>query len=70
MTVKFEITVRLINIIHHPLPLTPSNITVQSLPTPFKTTEIVYKYDRYTKKTIGYISFFSPYSGLSYTCIL
>ena len=69
LTLKFEITVKLINIIHHPLTLAPPNITAQFLPHPFITTEIVYKYDRYTKKTIEYITFYNPYSGLSYTCI-
>ena len=69
LTLKFEIAVKLINIVHHPLPVAPKNITVQSLPPPFITTEILYKYDRYTKKTIGYITFYNPYSGLSYTCI-
>ena len=57
LTLKFEITVKLNNIIHHPLTLAPPNITAQFLPHPFITTEIVYKYDRYTKKTIEYITF-------------
>ena len=71
LTVKFEITVRVKNIIHQPLSLAPPppNITAQFLRPPFITTEIIYKYNRYTKKTIGYITFFNPYSGLSYTCI-
>ena len=65
----FELTVRLNNIVQHPYSLDPPNITAQSLPPPLITTEIKYKYDRYTKKTIGYITFYNPYSGLSYTCI-
>ena len=69
LTLKFEITVRLTNIVQHPFPLTSPNITAQSLPPPFITTEIIYKYDGYTKKTIGYITFYNPYSELSYTCI-
>ena len=61
LTLKFEITVRLNNIIHHPLPLAPfPNITAQSLPPPFLTREILYKYDSYTKKTIGYVTFYNP----------
>ena len=69
LTLKFEITVRLNNINHHPLTLAPLNITAQlSLP-PFITTEIIYKYDSYTKKTIGYITIHNPYSGLSYTSV-
>ena len=66
---KFEITVKLNKIIQHPYPLSPPNITAQTLPPPFITTEVIYKYDRYTKNTIGYITFYNPYSGLSYTCI-
>ena len=69
LTLKFEFTVRLNNIVQHPFLLDPPNITAQSLPPPFITTEIIYKYDRYTKMTIGYITLFNPYSGLSYTCI-
>ena len=71
LTVKFEITVRLKNIIHHPLALAPPPpiVTAQSFPPPFITTEVIYKYDRYTKKIIGYITFYNPYSGLSYTNI-
>ena len=69
LQLKFEITVKLNNITQHPYPLNPPNITAQSLTPPFITTEVIYKYDRYTKKTIGYITFYNPYSGLSYTCI-
>ena len=57
------------NNVQHPYPLAPPNITAQSLPPPIITTEVLYKYDRYTKKTIGYITFYNPYSGLSYTSI-
>ena len=68
LQLKFEITVKPNNIVQHPYPLSPPNITAQSLPPPFITTEVIYKYDRYTKKN-GYITFYNPYSGLSYTCI-
>ena len=57
LTIKFELTVRLNNIVQHPFQLAPPIITAQSLPPPFITTEIIYKYDRYRKKTIGYITF-------------
>ena len=67
LTLKFELTVRQNNIVQYPFPLDPPNITAQFLPPPFITTEIIYKYDRFTKKTIGYIAFYNPYSGLSYT---
>ena len=66
---KFEITVRLNNIVQHRFPLSPPNITAQSLHPPFITTEVIYKYDRYIKNKIGYITCYNPYSGLSYTCI-
>ena len=69
LQLKFEITIRLNNIVQHPYPLNPINITAQSLPPPFITTEVIYKYDRYTKNTISYITFHNPYSGLPYTCI-
>ena len=69
LTLKFEVTVKLNNLVYHPLPLAPPNITAQTLPPPFITTEIIYKHDRYTRKTLGYITFYNPYSGLSYTCV-
>ena len=69
LQLKFEITVTLNNIAQHLFPLSALNITAQSLPPPFITTEVIYKNDSYTKNTIGYISFYNPYSGLSYTCI-
>ena len=65
LTLKFEITVRLNKIVQRPFPLASRNIRAQSLPPPFITTEIIYKYDRYTKKTVGYKTFYNPYSGLS-----
>ena len=69
LQLKFEITIKFNNIVQHPYPLNPPNITAQSLPLPFITTEVIYKFDRYTKNTIGYITFYNPYSGLSYICI-
>ena len=57
LTLKFEIKVQLNNLVHHLLPLTPPNITAQPLPPPFITTEIIYKYDRYTKETLGHSIF-------------
>ena len=68
LQLKFEITVKFNNIIQHPFLLSPPNITAQSVNPPFIKTEVIYKYDRYTKNTIGYITFYNPYSRLSYTC--
>ena len=48
LTLKFEFTKKLNNIIQHPFPPSPSNITAQPLTPPFITTDIIYKYDRYT----------------------
>ena len=44
LQLKFEITVKLNSIVQHPFPLSPPNITAQSLPPPFITTEVIYKY--------------------------
>ena len=60
LQLKFEITVKLNNIVQHPFPLSSPNITAQSLSPPFITTEVIYKYDRCTKNTIGYITFYNP----------
>ena len=69
MTLKFEITIKLNQMIHHPIPLAPPNITAPPLPPPLIATTRIYKFDRYTKKTMGYTTFYNPYSGLSYTDI-
>ena len=70
LTLKFELTVGLNKIVQHPFPLDPPNITAQSLPPPFITTEVIYiNTTDITKKTIGCIIVYNPYSGLSYTCI-
>ena len=52
LQLKFEITIKLNNIVQHPYPLNQPNITAQLLPPPFITTEVIYKYDRYTKNTM------------------
>ena len=59
LQLNFEITVRLNNSVQHPYPLSPPDITPQTLPPPFITTEVIYKYDRYTKNAIGY-NFLKP----------
>ena len=69
LQLKFEITIKFNNIVQHHYPLNPPNITAQSLPPPFITTEVIYKYDRNTKNKIAYITFYNPYSGLLYTYI-
>ena len=53
MILFVELTVKLINLVNHPLPLAPPNITAQYLPLPFIAAEPIYKYSRYTKKTLG-----------------
>ena len=57
VTLQFELTVNLNNLVHHPLPLSLPNITAQSLPPPFITTDSIYKYNTFTKKTLGFITF-------------
>ena len=44
------------------MPLAPPNITTQPVTPPFIATEFIYKHDRYTKKTLVYITFYNPYS--------
>ena len=46
LQLKIEITIKLNYIVQHPYSLNPPNITAQSLPPPFITTEVIYKYDR------------------------
>ena len=47
LQLKLEITIKLKNIVQHPYPLNPRNITAQSLPPPFITTEVIYKYEKH-----------------------
>ena len=50
LSFKLQITVKLNNLVHHSLSLAPRNITAQCLFHPFKTTEFIYKNDKYSKK--------------------
>ena len=57
LQLKFEITIRLKSFVQHPFPLSPPNITAQSLPPPFMTNEVIYNYDRYTKNKLDILPF-------------
>ena len=59
-----NLTLKHDNLVHHPLPVAPPKITTQFLPPPFITTDLIYKYYRYIKKTLAYITFYNPCSGL------
>ena len=69
LTIKFEIKLMLNELVHHPISLALPSITAQSLPPSFITKEIIYKFDRFTRKTLGYITFYNQYSGLSFIWI-
>ena len=52
---KLKLIINLNSLVNHPLPLSPPDIAAQFLSFHFLTTEFIYKYERYTKKTIVFI---------------
>ena len=67
-TLKLEITVKLNNLVDHPLPLAPPNITAESLP-PHLSQQKLSLNTIVIQKTLGYLTFYNLFSGLSYICI-
>ena len=47
-----------------PLPNYPPPVR----PPPPVCIDFIYKFDRYTKQTLGFATFYNPHTGLSYTC--
>ena len=65
-----DITVEEDKLIFHPQTGDPTIFCVKTNTSTFICQEIHYKSDRYTKNTAGYIVFYNPLSGISYTCPL
>ena len=65
LELKFNTTIKYGTIFNHPFHATTPSIITTTTPAPFICTEIIYKFDRYTKQTLGFATFYNPHTGLS-----
>ena len=68
LELKFNTTIKYDTIFNHPFHATTPSIVTTTTPAPFICIDFVYKFDRYTKQTLGFATFYNPHTGLSYTC--
>ena len=68
LELKFNTTIKYDTIFNHPFHATTPSIVTTTTPAPFICIDFVYKFDRYTKQTLGFAAFYNPHTVLSYTC--
>ena len=68
LELKFNATIKYDTIFNHPFHAKTPSIVTTTIPAPFICTEFLYNFDRYTKQTLGFASFYNPHTRLSYTC--
>ena len=68
LELKFNTTIKYNTIFNHPFHATTPSIVTTTIPAPFICIEFIYKFDRYTKQTLEFATFYNPHTGLSYTC--
>ena len=68
LELKFNTTIKYDTIFNHPFHATTPSIVTTTTPAPFVCIDFVYKFDRYTKQTLGFATFYNPHTGLTYTC--
>ena len=68
LELKFNTTIKYNTIFNHPFHATTPSTVTTTIPAPFICIEFIYKFDRYTKQTLGFATFYNPHTGLSYTC--
>ena len=68
LELKFNKTIKYNTIFNHPFHATTPSIVTTTTPAPFICIEFIYKFDRYTKQTLGFATLYNPHTGLSYTC--
>ena len=68
LELKLNTTIKYDTIFNHPFHATTPSIITTTTPAPFICTEFIYKFDGYTKQTLGFATFYNPHTGLSYTC--
>ena len=64
----FNTTIKYDTVFNHPFHATTPSLVTTTLPAPFICIDFIYKFDRYTKQTLGFATFYNPHTGLSYTC--
>ena len=64
---KFNTTIKYDTVFNHPFHATTPSVVTSTLPAPFICIDFIYKFDRYTKQTLGFAIFYKPHTGLSYT---
>ena len=68
LELKFNTTIKYDTVFNHPFHATTPSIVTTTLPAPFICIDFVYKFDRYTKQTLGFATIYNPHTSLSYTC--
>ena len=68
LELKFNTTIKYDTIYNHPFHATTPSIVTTTIPAPFVCIDFIYKFDRFTKQTLGFATFYNPHTGLSYTC--
>ena len=68
LELKFNAAIKYGTIFNHPFHSTTRSIRTTTTPRPFIRTEFIYKFDRYTKQTLGFATFYNPHTGFSNTC--
>ena len=68
LELKLDTTIKYDTIFNHPFHATTPSIVTTTTQAPFICIDFVYKFDRYTKQTLGFATFYNPHTGLSYTC--
>ena len=68
LELKLDATMKYDTIFNHPFHETTPSVVTTTIPAPFVCTEFIYKFDRYTKQTLGFAAFYNPDTDLSYTC--
>ena len=68
LELKINTTIKYGIIFNHPFHATTPSMITTTTPESFICTEFIYKFDRYTKQTLGFATFYNPHTGLSNTC--
>ena len=67
LELKFNTTINYDTVFNHPFHATKPSIVTTTLPAPFICIDFVYKFDRYTKQTLGFATFYNPHTLVFHT---
>ena len=62
LELHFQSTIKYNTIFNHPFHAATPSITTRTTPPPFICTEFIYKFDRYTQQTLGFVSLYNPHT--------